>query len=73
MILVGNAEAAERAEAGVDAVNGARLRGERFDEFAAALDLRPGFRCERAGKIQSGNLPGFGDGKMVAVERDHAD
>ena len=40
LIFAGNTKAAQRAEAGVDAVDRARLRGEGFDEFAAAFDLR---------------------------------
>ena len=66
-----DAEAAQRAEAGVDAINGAGLRGERFDEFAAAADERAGVVGQRAGRPEAGDLPCFRNGKFVAVERNH--
>ena len=67
LFFVGNAEAAQRPEAGVDAVNRARLRGERFDEFAAAADERARFIRERAGRIQTSNVPELVRGKVVPV------
>src|SRR5271170_5990159 len=72
LIFAGNAKAAQRAEAGVDAVNRAWLRGEGFDEFAAAADKRSGFIRERAGKVQTGDLPEFFDGELMTVERNHS-
>ena len=71
LVFAGNAEAAQRAEPGVDAVNGARLRGEFFDEFAAAADERTRFAGKFAAGAECGDLPDFVNGKVVAVQRYH--
>ena len=67
-IRVRHPEAAQWPEAGVDAVNGAWLRGERFHQLAAALDERPGFRGNLARGAMNGDLPGFENGEVVPVQ-----
>ncbi len=71
LVFAGNAEAAQRPEAGVDAVDGSRLGGQRFDQFTAAADEWTGFIGERAGDLKRGGLPDCGDGEVVSVELDH--
>src|SRR5580700_6647688 len=71
LVFAGNAEAAQRAEAGVDAINRARLRGEGFDQFAAAADERTRFAGKFAAGAERGDLPDFANGKIVAVQRNH--
>ena len=59
LVLVGDAESAQRPEPGIDAVDRARLGGERFDQFAAAPDERPRGVGESAGIAQGGDAPGI--------------
>src|SRR5882757_4320359 len=72
-ILVADAKAAQRAEAGVDAVNGAGLGGECLYQFAAATNERTGFRSQFAGGLQRSDLPDFLEGEGVPVQLNHAD
>src|SRR5437762_3493630 len=72
-ILIRDAKTAQRAEPGVDAVNGARLRGERFDELPAAQDQWTRLARQFAGSLQRGGLPDFGDGEVMSVQDDHVD
>ena len=68
---VAHAKTAQRAKAGVDAVDGAWLRGEFFHELAAATDERTGVVRQFARGFLRGNLPGLGDGKFMSVKCNH--
>ena len=57
-----DAEAAQRAEAGVDAVDGAGLRREGLDQLTAAPDLGTGFGGDFTGGLEAGDLPCLADG-----------
>src|ERR1700743_987640 len=71
LIVAVDTKSAQRTEAGIDAVDRARLRGERFHEFAAAADQWTRLVGERTGIFQRSNRPDFGDGELVSVEFDH--
>ena len=70
-VLAADAKTAQRAESGIDAVDRARLRGERFHELTTAADERARFLRERTGIMQRRNPPGFRNGERVSVECDH--
>jgi hypothetical protein len=70
LIFVGNTEATQWAEPGVDAVNSAWLGCEGLDQFSAAAHEWPRFIRESAIILEHGNFPDFADGKIVSVELD---
>src|SRR5689334_17574308 len=67
----GDAKPAQRTEAGVDSVNGARLSGQRLHELPALANPRPRVVSQGARSLQSGGLPHFLNREFVSVERDH--
>jgi hypothetical protein len=68
LIFVRNAKSAQWSETGIDAVDRARLSGEGFDQFPAALHERPGLPGEGAIPLKHGDLPDFVDRKFMAIE-----
>ena len=62
-----DAKTAQRAEARVDAVDGARLGGQGFDQLAAAPNQRPRFGHQRAWVLKTSGSPEFLEGEIVPV------
>ena len=62
LVFRADAKATERAEPGIDAVDGARLSGQRFDKGTALTNERARFVGEGTRRLQNGDLSQLADG-----------
>jgi hypothetical protein len=69
-VLLANSCVGERAEAGIDAIDGVRAMDGRRHYFAACPHPRPHVRAKLNAGVAEGNIDDFLDGERVACD-DH--